>query len=686
MTKDKILEKALREFEEAEDFEENTRRQREEDLKFFLGDSDNEWQWPEQIVKLRKQPGKPARPTLTMNKMPLHVRQITNEQRQNRPSIKVRPVDDRADKEVAEVFDGLIRHIQDVSDAESAYDTACEHQTVAGLGYWRILTEYEDDSFDQCIRIARIRNPFKVYLDPYIQTPEGSDAEYGFIFEDIPVERFKREYPNAKPASWEPDQYGWVTRNTVRIAEYFCASYEDREIGLLPDGSTVFTKDSNGPFLKTRTIQDRKVTWYKMTSFEILEEREWPSRYIGIVRVVGEEWEVDGKLVVKGLVRNAKDAQRMYNFWTSAEAEMAALQPKAPFIGAKGAFKGFESKWQMANVENLAYLEYNTIDVDGNPAPPPQRQIPPAPAAAFIQAKLGASEDIKATTSQFNASLGQEGNEKSGRAILARQKEGDTANFHYLDNLSKAIRHTGRILIDMIPRLYDTQRVARILGEDGNSELVMLNPEMPDPRQPGAEGIKGIYNLNVGKYDVSVSVGPSFTTKRQEAAEFMTQIAQSVPTVIQQAGDIILEQFDMPGADRLSKRLKKFLPPGIVEEDDDDPESKLAAMQGQMQQLEQALQSADAMMDQVEQVLKQTQDENQMLKVQNANKQAEVQQKERQAELNAATAIEKASIDGTVDIKVAEIAAQVQDMGNRLSALQNIVKGQQNAGISEAAE
>lgn len=686
MNKKEILEKALREFEEAEDFEENTRHLREEDLKFFLGDSDNEWQWPEQIIKLRKQPGKPARPTLTMNKMPLHVRQITNEQRQNRPAIKVRPVDDRADKDVAEVFDGLIRHIQDISDAETAYDTACEHQAVSGLGYWRILTEYEDDSFDQSIRIARIRNPFKVYLDPYIQTPEGSDAEYGFIFEDIPTERFKREYPDAKPISWEPDEYGWVTRNTVRIAEYFCVKYVERELGLLPDNSAVFTDENPGPFLKTRKVQDSKVHWYKMTAFDILEEQEWPSRYIGIVRVVGEEWEVDGKLIVKGLVRNAKDAQRMYNYWTSSEAELAALQSKAPYVGPAGFAKGFESNWKMANVENIAYLEYNTVDVNGNPAPPPQRQIPPQPAAAFIQAKLGASEDIKATTSQFNASLGQEGNEKSGKAILARQREGDTANFHYLDNLSKAIRHTGRILIDMIPKLYDTQRVARILGEDGSSELVMLNPEMAETRQPGGEGIKGIYNLNVGKYDVSVSVGPSFTTKRQEAAEFMTQIAQSVPTVIQQAGDIILEQFDMPGADRLSKRLKKFLPPGIVEEDDDDPESKLAAMQGQMQQLEQALQSADAMMDQVEQVLKETQDENQMLKVQNANKQAEVQQKDREAELDAATAIEKANIDGEVKITVAEIAAQVKDMGNRLSALQNIVKGQQNAGISEAAE
>lgn len=683
MAKDKdILEKALAEFKEAEDFEGEQRKLRRDDLKFFLGDSDNNWQWPEEIVKLRKQPGRAARPIITVNKAPLHIRQITNEERQNRPAIKVRPVDDKGDPEVAEIFDGIIRHIQDVSDADTAYDTACEHQTVSGLGYWRILTDYvSEDSFDQDIKIARVRNPFKVYLDPYIQTPEGADAEFGFVFEDIPIERFKRDYPKAKPKSWDAMENGWVTKDTVRIAEYFCAKYVERELVLLEDGTTGWA-DEGAVGEKSRKVMDRQVKWYKMTAFEILDSRDWPSKYIGIVRVVGEEWEVDDKLIVKGAMRNAKDSLRMYNFWTSAEAEMVALQPKAPFVGAAGAFEGYKTAWENANTQNIPYLEYNPVDVNGTPVPPPQRQMPPAPAVGFIQAKMGAADDIKATFGQFDASLGQKSNETSGKAILARQREGDTATYHYLDNLSKSIRHTGRVLVDMIPRIYDTQRVARIIGEDGKPDLVGLNPEQEQPVMQGQNGrIKKIYNLGAGRYDVSVSVGPSFTTKRQEAAEFMTQIAQSVPTVIQQAGDIIMEQFDMPGADRLAKRLKAFLPPNIIEqEDDDDAESKLVQLQGASQQMEQALQNADAMMDQVQEEMKKLAEENQLLKVKNADKQnTDLQQiKAAQSELEsdmtrlqAAEKVFKATVSAEqarFDAALAKFHAEVKstDADNRI--------------------
>lgn len=672
-----IITKALDEFKLCEEAESQHRKLRREDLKFFLGDSDNEWQWPESIVKLRKQVGKAQRPILTINKLPLHVRQVTNEQRQNRPSIKVRPVDDNADIETAEIFDGIIRHIQDVSDADTAYDTACEHQTVAGLGYWRILTDYiSDDSFDQDIRIARIRNPFKVYLDPYIQTPEGSDAEYGFIFEDIPIARFKREYPDAKPVSWEADTEGWLTKETVRVAEYFCAKYVPRTLALiaLPDGSTETVWGDELPEgiqpLKTREVHERRITWYKLTSFKILDSRPWPSKWIGIVRVVGEEWEVDHQLVIKGLVRNAKDSQRMYNYWTSAEAETVALQPKAPFVMAEGQDEGYEDEWQKANVENLPVLHYRPLSVDGHPVPAPQRQMPPVPPAGFIQAKLGAADDLKSTTGQFDASLGQKSNETSGKAILARQKEGDTGTFHYLDNLAKSIRHTGRILIDMIPRIYDTKRVARIIGEDGTPGLVQLDPEMQQPKAKSSdERIKGIYNLGVGRYDVSVSVGPSYTTKRQEASEFMVQAMQADPTISQKAGDIIYSQFDIPGADRLAKRLKKFMPPEVLEEDDQDPEQKAIVLQGQVKQLSMALENADKIMDQVQAELKKVTDENQLLKIQNANKQAEIGQKADEARLEADTEIRVAELEKLAEIIVAKIDAKATEMQARLGIL-----------------
>lgn len=576
-----------------------------DDLRFMAGSPDNQWQWPADVLSTRGAvQGQTinARPCLTINKLPQHVRQVTNEQRQNRPSGKVIPADDNADVQVAEIFNGVVRHIEYMSDADVAYDTACDNQVTYGEGYIRLLTEYcNEDSFDQDIRIGRIRNAFSVYMDPTIQDPCGADAKWCFITEDILKSEYEEMFPDATPISTLMSQgvgnesmAQWLAEDTIRIAEYFYYVNERTTLHLYPDNQTAFTRTAKdkqlmalfGKPLRTRDVVRKKVMWMKTNGFDVLEEREWPGKWIPVVRVVGNEWEVEGRMYISGLVRNAKDAQRMYNYWVSQEAEMLALAPKAPFIGYGGQFEGYEMQWKTANTTNWPYLEVNpdVTDGAGNVLPLPQRAAPPLPQTGLIQAKMGAADDIKSTTGQYDASLGAQGNERSAKAIVAREKQGDVGTYHYVDNLARAIRHITRQIVDLIPKIYDTQRIARIIGVDGEVDMVKFNPMQPEPVKEIKDPITGatiekIYNPSVGTYDVMVTTGPGYMTKRQEALDAMSQILQTNPQLWTVAGDLFIKNMDWPGAQEMAERFKKILDPKVLSQGDQSPEMMAAQQQ-----------------------------------------------------------------------------------------------------------
>lgn len=611
-----------------------TREDELDDLRFYAGSPDNQWQWPADVLQTRGAvQGQTinARPCLTINKLPQHVHQVTNEQRMNRPGIKVIPADDKADVDVADVFNGVIRHIEYISDADVAYDTACENQVSYGEGYIRLLTEYcDEDTFDQDIKIARIRNSFSVYMDPMIQDPTGADARWCFITEDLTKAEYERMYPDAAPISTlmslgvgDQSIAQWIGENTVRIAEYFYIEYEKQTLNLYPGNQTAFSgtpEDKTlrmmfGKPIRSREADRKKVKWCKINGYDILEEREWAGAFIPVVRVVGNEFEVDGRMYVSGLVRNAKDAQRMYNYWVSQEAEMLALAPKAPFIGYGGQFEGYEQQWKTANTNNWPYLEVNPDVTDGQGAvlPLPQRAQPPMASSGLLQAKAGAAEDIKSATGQYNASLGMTSNERSGKAILARQREGDIGTYHYVDNLARAIRHIGRQLVDLIPKIYDTERIARIIGEDGEPDTVKMNPMQEEPvkRIVDQEGnlIEKVYNPGVGKYDVRVITGPGYATKRQEALESMAQLLQGNPQLWQVAGDLFVKNMDWPGAQDLAKRFKKTIDPKVLA-DEDDPalaaaNQQMEAMAAEMENMFQMLQNVNQSMEAREMQIKQ---------------------------------------------------------------------------------
>ena len=636
-----------------------------DDLRFYAGSPDNHWQWPADVLATRGAvQGQTinARPCLTINKLPQHVRQVTNDQRQNRPGAKVIPVDDNADVEVADIFNGMIRHIEYISDADVAYDTACENQVSYGEGYLRLLTEYcEDNTFDQDIKIGRVRNSFSVYMDPTIQDPTGADAKYCFVTEDLTKAEFERMYPDASPITTlqslgvgDQSISNWLNEDTVRIADYYYIDFDPETLNLYPGNATAFEGTPEDKQLraiygkpkKSRQSDRQKVKYCKINGYEILEEREWAGKYIPVIRIVGNEFEVDGRLYVSGLVRNAKDAQRMYNYWVSQEAEMLALAPKAPFIGYGGQFEGYENQWKTANTQNWPYLEVNpdVTDGQGGMLPLPQRAQPPMASSGLLQAKAGASEDIKSTTGQYNASLGMGSNERSGKAILARQREGDVGTYHYGDNLARGVRHVARQLVDLIPKIYDTQRIARIIGEDGETKMVKINPDQEQPvnkivDQQGVV-IEKIYNPGVGKYDVVAITGPGYATKRQEALEAMAQLLQGNPQLWAVAGDLFVKNMDWPGAQEMSKRFAKTIDPKFMSDGEDNP--ALQAAQQQMQAMGQE-------MEQMHQMIR------------NVGKSIEVQEQERK-DFEAQVKAYEAETKRLAQVQASMSPEQIQDI------------------------
>ena len=671
-----------------------------DDLRFYAGSPDNHWQWPADVLATRGAvQGQTinARPTLTINKLPQHVRQVTNDQRQNRPGAKVIPVDDTADVEVAEIFNGMIRHIEYISDADVAYDTACENQVAYGEGYIRLLTEYcDDNTFDQDIKIGRIRNSFSVYMDPMIQDPTGADAKWCFITEDVTKTEYERMYPDAAPISTlqslgvgDQSISNWLNEDTIRIADYYYIDYDKATLNLYPGNATAFEGTPEDKELraiygkpKRNRVSDRPVVRYcKINGYEILEQREWAGKWIPVIRIVGNEFEVDGRLYVSGLVRNAKDAQRMYNYWVSQEAEMLALAPKAPFIGYGGQFEGYEDKWKTANTNNWPYLEVNPDVTDGQGAvlPLPQRAQPPMASSGLLQAKAGAAEDIKATTGQYNASLGQGGNERSGRAILARQREGDVGTYHYGDNLARGVRHIARQLIDLIPKIYDTQRIARVIGEDGETKMAKINPDQPMPvnKIVDEQGIviEKIYNPGVGKYDVVATTGPGYATKRQEALEAMAQLLQGNPQLWTVAGDLFVKNMDWPGAQEMSARFKKTIDPKILESGDKPPE---------LQAAEQQIQAMGAEMEQMHQML------------QNVGKSIEVQEQRRkdyeaeikayQAETQRITATQAGMNEQQIQDIAMGVVAAAMESNSQIGGIPEMPEQQMDVGMEGMPE
>ena len=587
---DDIIEEAKAAFERCDENESDNRENALADLKFGrMGE-----QWKEVDEEQRSQEG---RPSLTVNRMPTFIRQIVNDARLNKPSIKVHPVDDKGDPETAEILNGIIRNIEVQSKADIAYDTAIDSAVSNGFGYFRIDIEYaRDDSFEQDIVINRIANPLTVYGDPASTAADSSDWNVAFVTEMMRKDLFEAEYPDAEAVDWEALRADdnarlWFESDGVRLAEYWVRDEITRTLLRLSSGEVMYEDDfsPNQEFFAQagitveadRQVPSHKVVQHLITGAEVLETTEWVGRYIPIVPVYGDEVNVEGRRYFQSLIHFAKDSQRMYNYWRTAATELVALAPKAPFIGPEGAFDD-DPRWATANTQSHAYLEYSGQI-------PPQRQPFAGVPAGALQEALNASDDMKNTMGLYDASLGARSNETSGVAIKARQREGDISTFHFQDNMTRAIRHGGLIVLDLIPHIYSEPRIMRIMGEDETPENVPINQPIPQMIQgqpqldEQGQPVTKAYDLTVGKYDVTVKAGPSFTTRREEAANQMIEMVRAFPQAAPIMGDILADSLDWPRADEIAKRLKTLLPPNLQGEED-GPDPQVLAMQQQMQE------------------------------------------------------------------------------------------------------
>lgn len=628
----RLLEDIRARFALVQEVESDWRRRADEDMRFAGGE-----QWDPMLLQYRQ-----GRPSLTIDRMGTTIRQLVNEGRQQRPGITVSPMDSGADPATAQKIQGLIRHVEVQSNADQAYSTGLEHGVVCGRGFIRVQTRYcNDRNFDQEALICRIPNPLWVYLDPHHQQPDGSDAQWCFIARQMRQREYQAQYGTSslELGEWAELHSGWVTNDSVRVAEYFWIEMHTLELKLLEGGQIA---DEYAPMpegsrvLRTRRIETPQVWWCLTNGHSILEQRRWEGKYIPIAQVMGEEGEVDGKRDWRGVVRRLRDPQRQYNLLVSAKAEVIALTPRAPWVGVRGQFEG-HPEWATANIRNHAYLEYEA-KVDGIPdiLPPPQRSAIEPPVQALTQSSLQAADEIKAISGYFDPALGQQSNETSGVAIRQRQQQTNTATYHFLDNHRRAIRFVGEILVDLFPRIMTQPQQARIIGEDGTASQARFNEVHTDP----ATGQQVVYDLSTGRYDVAVEAGPSFATKRQENAQILTQVLQAAPQLLNVIGDLYFSQLDLDLSGKMSDRMQKAMPPALlIGEEGSEKNAAVAQANQQLQQLPQLaqqLQQAQAQILQLNQSVQSLTQSNNELSLQLMNRDKEIALQHRKLDIEAA--------------------------------------------------
>ena len=636
---DKRIQEAIEFLKFANDADTMNRQEALEDLKFGAGD-----QWP---VTLQNSRNLESRPCITVNKVDNYCRQVSNQQRQQRPRIKVHATNTHEDMVDAQTISGIIRHIEVNSNADHAYDNAFEYAVRMGWGYVRVRTDYiSEDSFDQEIYIDPVDNPFTVYYDPNSVAPDGSDADRCLITTMMLKEEFRKLYPDADDGGTSFTQRGtgdsqseWITKEDIRLAEYYYTVREKATLYLLSDGSSTFADDKD--FFKRLdafgiTVVDKRdsfkktIKYCKMTAVEVLEERDWAGKYIPIVPVYGRHIVIGDKRKKFGMIRYAKDPQRMYNFWQTAITEGVALAPKAKWLIAEGQDEGHENDWANANIKSFPVLRYKQTDIDGRPAPVPSRLQPEPPQAGIMAAAMGVDNDIKNIMGVFDpAQLGQ-GN-ISGKALNGQQQQVDLTNFDYYDNLTRSISHIGKICLDLIPKIYDTERVMRIIGDDGKPELLTINQR---------DSVDHVLNdITVGQYDVVMETGPGYNSKRQEAVDNMLPLLAAAPELMQVAGDLVFRNMDWPGADIIADRLAAANPMAQIDDKSKVPpqvQMQLAMSQKQIQELTQAIQARDLMLQNrmdVEQLKQDSETKRTLMKETGRANEAELREQSDRAEM-----------------------------------------------------
>jgi len=691
-----ILARSTRQYDVATESWTKQLEREQDDLRWQV--PENQWD-PAARAQREGQDGTPPRPILSISKIDQPLQLVSNQFRAADLGINVHPISEEADDDTAEMLQGLIRHIERDSQAELARSWAFDRARAAGRGAYRILKVYDPNGghpLDQKLVITRILHQEGVLFDPAAEQPDYSDGEYAFVLSWVSRDDYRRQFPKAKRtganamewASMVAEAPGWVRDEDMLVVEYWYKEHKFKKLCLLDDW-TIIDKSETGPdykppkgrkIISEHELDEVTVHVCKRSGFEKLDGQEWDGKHIPLVPVIGRELvPFDGERIYHGMIRPARDGQRLYNYGASTLVEDLALESKVPYVGAEGQFAGHEKKWGQANTRNFPYLEYKPVSLNGTLAPPPQRmQVDSSRMQLAMMTLQEADRFIQATTAVYDQSLGRKRTDESGKAILALQQQSDASTSHYLDNAATiSIPLEAKILLDLIPHVYSRPgRVARILqGDDDTTEMVMLNaPYTMDPRRkrpvmaqdPNAQGVKQ-YTLKPGAhYDVSVTVGKSFQTKLEHGAEFTAKVVESAPDLMMLIGDLVFRYRDDPGAKEIAERLGKIIDqqhPNLRQGKDGQPSPEQMAAKAQAMEME--LQAAGQQVQQLTQMLQTEQAKQQatMAKAQMDNE-AKVQTS---AADNAAR-VEIARMNNEVKLMIAQMEARFSE---RLTALEH---------------
>jgi hypothetical protein len=585
---DDIISEARKRFDRVNEYESIARQRYIADLLFEQGDSENNYQWPNEIKNARD--GQ-RRPCLTMNIVQQHNKIISNTMKKNKQSVKFVALGNGATKESADVYQDIMRHIEHQSQAQIAYDIARGFMVGPGKGWWRLATDYVGpDSWDQEIFIHPVNDPLSVFMDPNIQQRNGSDSKWAFVFDDVPEDDLYEAYPEYRdqmvgmPLGLGTVNSDWVSKGLVRVCEYFRKIKKpDKAISFTRMGERynlrrsqfhklVLDKDSrkkivDHPQTRIRDVVDEVVEWRLIVGSQVVDETIWPGKYIPLIRCVGEEMTLDGRYDCKGHTRWMKDAQRMFNFNASGQVEFVALQTKVPWMAPVKAIEEYIESWKTANVKNPALLVYNHQDPDNPdvPIPPPQRIDPPNFSPAYQTGMETAKAQLESVSGQHENSMGQQGNERTGAAISARQNQGDTATFHFQDHYEEALIFTGMQIIDLVPKIYDTKRVMQILANDGTDYALEIDPTLKQAylQEIGHQNevVKRVFNPLLGQYDIASTVGPAYGSRRDQARDALTLILTQAPGLTGLIGDLLMKDMDFESASEAALRLRRMVPP-----------------------------------------------------------------------------------------------------------------------------
>lgn len=622
---EEFLRLAMERFKICKDASSAQRMEAQIDTEFAAGR-----QWDDSIAQQRKAQNRPCN---TINRIDGFLAHAVNSFRQTRPEIKVIAAADGADEDLAEVEEGLIRHIQVNSAADVAYDEVFKQMCTGGLSWLRVVDDWASpESMDQELFIRGVKNPFSVYYDPYCQQPDWSDGRFAFVVDDMTRSEFKNHYPKAQAAglsnfsSIGDDQKDWFPEGKIRTAEYFHVEMEDDILCELENKTTrlwsklpqslYFLKknelgdlslymhlvdddeiDPAGEYVgRARKCKIPEVYWAKITAVDILQERKWKGRYIPLIPVLGNQIEIDGSTLMAGMVRYAREPQRMFNYMYTCFIETVALAPRNAYIAEVGQIPSgaIRNMWEEYNTNPQVFLLYKgMLDERGNALPPPQRQAADLPIAALVQGLQMSDNNLKSIFRIYDASLGQRGPQESGLAINARKMESDTGIYNWGDNFNRSLRYLGVVLEDLLPAYYNTEgrEFQLILDDDTKKKVVMNQAPSADNKQDKQFDLE-----RGGNYRIAISTGPSAQTKRQESLQGMIDFFKLMPGVAATCADILVEEADFPGKNKLSARLKKALPPTLQDTGNDATADELQTQLGQMatqnQQLTAALKEA----------------------------------------------------------------------------------------------